>query len=224
MDWLRRLATDPHITPFGVRVAVALTHYFNRESGVAFPSHASLAAGASGTERGVRAAMRSLEAIGYLKVERIGRRATNRYLPSFPQGDDRHGDDGHLVDDRHGDDGHLVDDRHGDDGHPVDNRAPECGDRHGHDGVTVMAMTANPLIEPFKKESGGTAFTDRASAVAAVIDAVGLAEGSATLAELLRGSRFDRGCFLVKTASQWRAIRDCAGEAIDALGLQVACR
>ena len=35
--WLRQVVSDPTLPPMAAKVAIALTRYFNRETGVAYP-------------------------------------------------------------------------------------------------------------------------------------------------------------------------------------------
>jgi hypothetical protein len=77
------------------------------------------------------------------------------------------------------------------------------------------------LTSPNLRERG-TAFGDKASAVAAVIEAAGLAEGDAAI---LRGFRFNVEAQRLVANSQtaFITIRTCAGSALDRLGLGLSC-
>ncbi len=82
LGWLRQIAYDADLTPFAMRVAVALTRYFNRATGDAYPSQETLAADLSASSDGVRKAVIQLEAAGHLQVIRgRGRTNHNRYRP-----------------------------------------------------------------------------------------------------------------------------------------------
>jgi hypothetical protein len=215
MAWLRRLAADNRVSPFAVRIAVALTRWFNDENKT-FPSHATLGSRAGGKQAGARTALRNLEETGYLKVERVGRRATNRYRPSLPGDGDGCGDNSHLDGDGCADNSHLDGDGCADNSH-LD------GDGCGHNGVMVVATTTIPLLISHKKDAGArTAFRDQASAVAAVIEAAGLGEGDAAI---LRACSFNAEAqrLIARSETALISIRAAAGEAMEGLGLRLAC-
>jgi hypothetical protein len=82
LRWLRQVAHDAAVTPFAVRIAVGLTHYFNRSTGEAFMSQETLADDLSASIDGVRKAVAQLEDRGHLVVRRgLGRSVVNRYWP-----------------------------------------------------------------------------------------------------------------------------------------------
>lgn len=177
MEWLRRLAADPRITPFAVRVAVGMTRYFSRETGDAFPGQVTIAAGAAGKPAGARTALRNLEQAGYLTIERRGRRATNLYRPSFPAGGDGCGDNAHQESDGCGRNAHQGGDGCSDNTHRDGDGCGDSthldGDRCGHNGVSVVATTPNPLSLTHRKEDARNR-KDFSAANAVGIDPAGL--------------------------------------------------
>ena len=85
--WRELLRDDPG-PPRSVRaVALVLSTYANGHSGQAWPSRATLAAGAGYSVRTVIRAVAYLERAGYLDVERSPGRHTNKYRLSLPNGD-----------------------------------------------------------------------------------------------------------------------------------------
>ena len=58
--WLRQVVSDPTLPPMAAKVAIALTRYFNRETGVAYPAHDTLAAELGVSDRTIRATISTM--------------------------------------------------------------------------------------------------------------------------------------------------------------------
>lgn len=83
MAWVETALMSRHeaLTPFARVVGVMIAQHLNRVTGYAYPSIVDLAALLGATEKGVRGAVRALEAAGLLVVERsAGRTLHNRYF------------------------------------------------------------------------------------------------------------------------------------------------
>jgi Helix-turn-helix domain len=84
-DWQRQLIADTTLALSDLKVAVAITWYFNRTTGEAFPAMATLAKETGYCERTIIRSVKRLEARGHLYVKRDSRRGdrrgVNRYVP-----------------------------------------------------------------------------------------------------------------------------------------------
>lgn len=87
--WLQAVTTDAKLGHFAVRVAVALSAFFDRNGGYCWPTQETLANRIGATPRGVRNALDELTAAGHLEViEQRGRTHTNRYRPIMEKRND----------------------------------------------------------------------------------------------------------------------------------------
>lgn len=82
--WIRLVASDPMIGGQACRVAAILLDYFRIIDATAWPSQDRLARDAGVSRRTLGAALRRLEAAGYLTIARAGRNQVNRYRLSLP--------------------------------------------------------------------------------------------------------------------------------------------
>lgn len=79
-EWLERLAEDSRIHSTAVRVALAISKYFNRDTGMAWPSIKTIAEASGTPERTVKHAISALCDAGHLEKRRGGFSKSNVYV------------------------------------------------------------------------------------------------------------------------------------------------
>ena len=81
LEWLREIAFDPRVGGASTKGAIALTRYFNRQTGDTFVSLETLGNALGVSARQAARMIDELESTGHLNAERIGKRKPNRYSP-----------------------------------------------------------------------------------------------------------------------------------------------
>lgn len=88
LSWLTDVATDARLSVAAIRVAAVLARRQNEKTGRLNPSAWRLSADTQLTDRAVRAAIKQLEQVGRIKVDRAesgGRGRANSYVLVFPE-------------------------------------------------------------------------------------------------------------------------------------------
>lgn len=96
--WLRQVADDPDVIPAGFKLAFILGEHFNRETGTAWPSQATLARLIGVKDRQVRNLLRVLVDRGHVEVSgHRGPRAANLYRAKRKHNAGSHGENRQSV-------------------------------------------------------------------------------------------------------------------------------
>jgi Helix-turn-helix domain len=78
--WLRQVAADASLPPLAARIAIVLTEYFNKKTGTAWPSQATLSKHLGVSDRTIRQNIAAMAKLGHLGVEvRRGRYRQDEY-------------------------------------------------------------------------------------------------------------------------------------------------